>query len=609
MAEIKKPTVEEIKELLPECTDYYNKLHDESFPNDEKLYELNFKKELDMPKEFEADGIVLPTARDMADTFVDHIDIQNARVFVNRKGENKKSMEEAEMMRKFYLGLIHRTIVESDISPWRVAAKHYVVHGLSTFKTVWDADRWVDKPERKENESEDNYASRIDTWRASTHDSLPIVIQAIHPSCIFPDPSYGGRQFVFEVQERRAFDVSKRWPHWGNPENKRIYDKVKYVEYWDNKYRCVLIDGEPVLKIPGGVAAHKYGFIPYTLIDSGLGNISSDNDPVKRYVGILRYIYDLLIAESRDFSISDSVLKKTAWPWGTIEDDGTGLAATVTKLNQSFGTYNPLPKGVKVVNQTPQVPPDALNQHLYRTSSYITAHAAPNSVRGLPEQGVRSGADRRLMIAEAASRYQYATEAFKNGTAKVLINCARLQKNVIPGNINVWARTPTDEFDVEIDKEKMNEPFTCYVEFAPISEEDEYRRHDDLERLVSAGIVTRRWARTQMSNVDPIAMEISEEREKLMNDPGIQQIFSQYAQGKAYEAINKRSSADLAIASKKGEPLPPQGQPQEAGRRLVPPIPNNAPLGSGDNLQNQLKNTRSQTPLSSTQGQGGGGNR
>jgi hypothetical protein len=601
---MEKITTEEILELLPKCEKYYDKLHTESFANDEKLYELDFKDELRMPKEFAADGIVLPTARDMADTFVDHIDIQNARVFVNKQGTSRMDAEASEMMRKFYLGLIYRTNTECDISPWRVAAKHYALHGLGTFKTVWDADRWADKPERGD-ESEESYASKIDTWRADTHESLPIVIQAINPSCVYPDPSYGGRQFVFEVQERTCFDISEKWPNWKNSKGKKISDSVKYVEYWDKKFRSVLIDGEPVLKIPGGVVEHKYGFIPYVFIDTGLGNMSLDADPVKRYVGILRYIYDLLIAESRDFSIADTVLKHTAWPWGTIKGKDAG---SVGKIDQQFGTYTPLPDGVEIVNMTPQVPPDALTQHLFRTASYISSHAAPNSVRGLPEQGVRSGADRRLMIAEAASRYQYATEAFKNGTAKVLTNCARLMKNVIPYNFNVWTRTPTDEFDIEIDKEKMKEPFTCYVEFSPISEEDEYRRHDDAERLVAAGIVTRSWARKQMSNVDPIAMEREEEKERIKQDPAIQQAMSQYIAGKMAEQLAKRSAAE----SIKNPPPPVnQMQPTEPGRQMIPPIPNRAPLGSGQDLQNQMAQNRSQIPMSPTQGRGinAGGNK
>ena len=601
-----KPTLEEINGLLTRCEEYYSGLHNTCFAEDQQYYELDFKEILKMPEEFKTEGIVLPTARDMVDTFVDHIDISNARVFVNRKATTQAGLEEATMMQKFYLGLIHRNNVEADISPWRVGAKHYALHGLTVLKTSWDADNWVDKPQRKDGESENKYAERIDKWRAESHDSIPIVIQAINPKCIYPDPSYGGRGFVFEKQKRLCFDVKKRLNLWSNPKGRQAQDDVEYVTYYDNTYRYDTMDGEPVLRVKGGVVPHNYGFIPYVLIDSGLGNQSADGDPKMRYVGILRYMFNLLVAESRDFSIADVVLKHNAWPWFTIEGDNAGQ---VTEVSQRFGVGTRLPKGTKVVPQTSQVPPEALNQHLYRTSDYIAAHAAPRSVRGLSETGVRSGADRRLVIAEASSRYRYSEDAFKNGTAKVLTNCARIMKNVVPGNFNVWARTPTDEFDIEIDKKKMKEPFTCYVEFAPISEEDEYRRHDDLERLLSAGVVTTRWARSRMSNVDPIAMEIEEEREKLKDDPNLQMLISQYISGKLMAAITARGEAEALAA---GGPPPAEGAPgapgQEPGRQMVPPIPNRAAPGSAGAIQNQLAKLRSQKPINQ-QGQGGGGNR
>ncbi len=608
-----KPTVEEIKdELIPKCREVYKPLWDKGFKQDETYYELKFADKMDLPTEFASEGIVLPTARDMVDTFVDHIDIANARVFVNRKGTSNESADEQEMMRKFYLGLINRTNVESDISPWRVAAKHYALHGLAVFKTVWDADRWIDKPEQADGESETDYAERIEEWQSQTHQSIPIIIQAINPNCIMPDPSYGGRQFVIEEQSRICFDASKRWPNWSNPKSKKLDQQVTYISYWDDTYRCDMIDGEPILKVKGGVVKHKYGFIPYILIDSGLGNMAADGEPEKRYVGILRYMFDLLVAESRDFSISDIVLKKAGFPYLIISGKN---AALVTEISQKYGVANRLPEGVTVEEIVSKVPPEALAQHLYRTSDYISAHAAPRSVRGLSETGVRSGADRRLVLSEAAARYQYSTEAFKNGTAKVLTNCARLMKNVVPGNVRVWAKTPTDNFDVEIDKKKMKEPFTCYVEFAPISEEDEYRRHDDLERLAASGIVTPQWARTQMSNVDPQAMEIEVEKEKLKNDPNIQSIVAQYVGGRLAQAISQRSAAE-GLAAGLPPAIPPMGQPQgvmpqQSGipRQMTPPIPERAQTGSAEELQKQLASLRSNKSIKPQQGIGGGGNR
>lgn len=599
-----KITIDELIELVPKlCDDIYGELAGK-FQKDEQFYELDFKGELKIPDDFADEGIVLPTARDMVDAFVDHIDISNAKIFVNRKGTHTMPSEEAEMMRKYYLGVNYAINLYSDIAPGRVAAKHYALHGLSVVKTIWDADKWATKPMRDVGESDEAYKVRIEEWQGQTESVFPIVVQAVNPRCVFPDPSYVGRRFVIERHKKMCIDVLGRYPHWSNPRGKNPADDVEFISYWDGTYRCDLFDNEPILKTRSGMVEHGYGFLPYIFMESGLGNLSFEAKPEHRYVGLLRYMFDLLIAESRDFSIADVILAKTAWGGGFLEGDNTNL---VTEVNQKFGKWQKLPPGVKAVPITPQTPPDALSLHLARTSSAIGEHAAPRSTRGLSETGVRSGADRRLIMAEGVRRFKYSEDAFRHGWAKVLINCAKLYKNVIPGNMKLWARgsTPADEFEEIIDKEKMKEPFSCYVEFAPISEEDEYRRHDDLERLLASGIVTKKWARTQMSNVDPVAMEREEEKERIKQSPALLQIKDQYIGTKMQEALMSMGMQPPMAGGMAGM-SPAQG---DAGRRMVPPITNRAPLGSMGNLENQWKQQRSQTPMSPTQGQFGGGNR
>ncbi len=612
----KKPSVTEVLELYKDCKNRYESSGLFSqFDGDEKYYELDFVQDLDLPNEFKNDGTVLPTGRDILDSCVDHTDISNIRVWVDKRGESIKSEEEMNLLRKFGLGVLYRNNVEASISPIRVAAKHYWLYGLGILKTVWDADRWTDRPERKEDESETDFANRIDEWRAETHDSIPIVIQAVNPKNVLLDPYYDGGMFVFEPREELCFNVRERFPIWGNPKSKKISDKVEHISFWTKDYRSELYDGEPILgRRGGGVAKHNYGFIPYVMIDTGLGNITADNDLKKRYVGVLRYVRSLLLSESRDYSIADIILKKSAFPWGYLKGPN---AAAVTEIFQKYGEYNPLPDGVELVDMAPKIPPDALLTWLTVSAQYLAAHAAPASVRGVGETGVRSGADRRLLISEASTRYQYGNEAFKHGIAKVLSNCARIMKNVVPGDINVWAKTPTDEFDIEIKKDKMKEPFTFYVEFSAISEEDEYRRHDDLERLYKSGLVTKSWARKQMSNVDWQAMEFEEQVELMKQDPAVQQVISQYLAGKLMEAMTKRSTAESITnpppaIPQMGNQIPGMGMPQEVGqghRRMVAPIPAVPPLGSAEEIQNRLAAMRSPTPMSPTQGLGGGGNR
>jgi hypothetical protein len=337
-------------------------------------------------------------------------------------------------------------------------------------------------------------------------------------------------------------------------------------------------------------------------------------------VGILRYIRDLLISESRDYSIGDVILKRTAFPWGYLKGPN---ADQVKNIYQKFGEYNPMPEGVEIVDMAPKMPPGDLLSWMGVANQYLGAHGAPNSVRGLGETGVRSGADRRLLLAEAASRYTYSNEAFKHGIAKVLSNCARIMKNVVPGDISVWARTPTDEFDIEIQKDKMKEPFTFYVEFSDISEEDDYRKHDDLERMVNSHIVTPDWAWKQMNNVDPKQMRREFTKEEIRQSPSYKQARDMFVTSLLVQKL-----AALQMKNKLDQPATPITQPTMGGvsvQNAPPPIsgqstsppqgnmtvgvPNVAPLGSAQNIQNNMRNQRSQTPMYPGQGRGGGGSR
>jgi len=582
---MKKPKVDDIIELENQLkTEVYREIYNE-FREDECFYELDFKNQLSLPKGVAEDGTVLPTARDLVDAAVDHTDIKNIRISVNKKGLFKISDEEHEMMRKFYTGIAYMTNVESPISPWRVAAKHYWTYGVSWLKTVWDADRWPDKPLRK-NESEESYLEKLKKWEGETELSVPIIISAVNPLNVMPDPSRIDPQFVIESHEKAYYSVQRKFPRWKNPKGKGIKDKVRWIEYWDKEYRCYLADGEPVL--PGKVIEHNYGFLPYVEIDSGLGNFDADGSFKARWVGVLRYIRELLVSESRDYSISDIILKTGAWPWWTVE------GGILENVDQYYGAITTIPEGAKLEQRAGIVPPDALRVQMGLTADILASHAATRSNRGMGETGVRSGADRRLLIAEGGLKYAYSTEAFQFGTAHVLTNCARLFKNVIPGDMRLWAKTAGDEFDVKIDKNLMKEPFNCHVEFAPISEEDEYRRHDNLRMNLQTGLITKREARKQMTNLDPLELEKQELREVVK--AAMVQPITQAAAARMGVAISQRQLGEAAKET----------PPNQLGQ-MTTQIPNRAQQGSPTAIAQQ-RNQQS-GKINPMQGIGGGGSR
>ncbi len=594
-----KPSISDVIAQTEKCKLYYSNFRG-ALVQDEEFYELEFANRLGIPKQYISEAVVLTTSRDMVDAFVDHIDLANARVFVNRKGISEKSEEVAENERRFYLGLLHETNIASSISPWRVGGKHYANHGLSVMKTIWEADNWLDKPAKLDDESDEHYAERIERWAEDHPLSLPILIQAINPHNVMLDPSYGGKLYTIEYHQRAVFDMEKMYPHWKNTKHRSIDETVDYVSYWDSEFRCDLVDGEAVLK--GGVVKHNYGFTPYTPIESGLGNLGIDALPEQRYVGINRYAQDLYVSESRNYSVADVILKRDAWRGGYVQGPGSeGL----TNIKQEYGTYTPVEEGVRFTDWDVSKAPDMVAAHMIRTADMIAGHAAPRSVRGLSETGVRSGADRRLVISEAAAKFQYSKEAFRHGAEQVLIKSAKLYKNVVPADARLSALATSGEgFDEVIKRDLMKEPFTCYVEFAPISEEDEYRRQDSLNKLWNNGngLGTKQWARRQISSIDPIAMEEEDRMNMIRQLPSYLATLDQAVGMMAQNAF--QFAPPVTQEGTQGA----EGTPEGSQRSLVPPIPSRAPIGSAENLSQNMP----QAPVSGiqgSQGQGGGGNR
>ena len=531
----------------------------------------------------------------MIDANVDHIDVTNARIRVNKSATTEIGLEEAEMKRKFYMGVMYRTNVEAAISEWRRGAKHYALHGMTVFKTVWNADLWPDKPIQKD-QSDETYAKTIEKWEGKTEKIFPVSISAIHPANIRQDPHHIKPEYFIETHEKACFGVMNHFKKWSNPMDRQPEDKVDWVEWWDGEWRCLLIDNEPIFKVKGGLVKHKYGFLPYVPIESGLGNLSIDGDFLMRYVGGIRYMKDILIAESRAYSIAEYILKSGAWPYTTIT--GGEEARALEELPFKYGEFKYLGPDTKIEKHSPDVPPDALRTWLGITADYISSHAAPPSSRGMGESGVRSGADRRLIMSEASLRFAHSIPAFRHGTARVLTNCIKLFKNVIPGNVRMWSQVPGDEWDVVIKKDKLEEPFNCEVEFAPINEEYEYRKEDNLRMNLQTGLETRRSARRKLSNVDPIAMEEEELRSQIRD--AITPTFVQKAVDAAGMAVAQQEAANQMRSGK-------QPQQQQMGG-MTTGIPQARPTqGSPQQIAQQRQGQTS--PLNPGQGMGGGGSR
>jgi hypothetical protein len=609
MSKIWKPNPDEILELYAQTDKVYEDsgIRDE-WDLDEKFYECDIEEFLGIPKEFKAEATALPTPRDFIDTAVDHTNVFNPVVKVpsTLTGNPRRSEADANLLEHFALGVLYRNNVEQSIAPLRVSCKHLYVNGLGILKDIYNADRYVDKPERNLDESEGVYGDRIDEWRANHHDMMPIIIQAIHPYNVMLDQFENGGLYVFETKDTLVYNVKEKYPRWSNPLGKGLTKTVTQKSFWTKDYRCEFYDDEPVLRTP--VTKHTYGFIPYVPIDSGLGNISRDNNLKKRYVGLLRYCRGLIVSESRNYSNGDIVMKRGAFPMFTIDvPEGTVLPG---KINLHYGERVDLPEGAKMNVLSSMVPPQELLQWMGITSTLLDSRA-PRALRGLPEQGVRSGAHQNSLANQASAMYRYSNEAYKNGVSKLLSNCARIMKNVVPGDINVWAKTPVDEFDIEITKDTLKEPFTFYVDFNTMSDDEDYQKHVDLVQTVKGLSLPPSWAWGQMDNVDQKAME-----KKVLKDQLVAGLLPTALQVLSAELAGALAQAGMTLPMPQpGKPnvvqgdgmIPPDEGREGMGRNIIPGVPNRAQPGSPEALNNQIRSMSS--PMSASQGMGGGGNR
>jgi hypothetical protein len=432
------------------------------------------------------------------------------------------------MLRKFDTAMFYRTKIESDMSPWRVAAKHGCEYGMWCFETVYDPNKMPDEPEQQDGESDSDFEARKDRYTGELYDALPIVIRAVHPRNVYPDPA---GEFIIIEETKTVMQAREEWGLIPSLVNIRVdttgsKGDVKQVLFWNKDYRAIYVNGEPVL--PGdsdGVIEHDYGFVPYVLGFSGLGNTDKSAKPENKAVGLIRYLRNLLRAESFAYSVQNIIIKAHSWPITFVSGPG---ASALANIKLKFGKIYEKPPGVTIEDYVKSAPPEIVMQHMEYTSSILAASAAPRSVRGLPESGVRSGTDRSLIISEARLRYDSILEQMQLSTAKVMSNCTKIMERVVPTDIRIWAKAPDGEFDVKIDRSKIKHHYTTFVEFTPVSPEEEARRHADMMNLTKTGIISSSTARRRyMSQIDPEAEDIRVEAEKLRNDPAIRQVLAQ----------------------------------------------------------------------------------
>lgn len=539
-----RPTKQWIFDQLTSLHTHYSQ-RNIAFDLDDTYYELLFRDKLGLPEEYKDDAVVLPTARDIVDAGTNHVSTVFARFSRPMRGIGVEAVEQAEMLRKFDTAMFYRTKIESSISPWRVASRHGCTYGMWCFESLYDPNKLPDEPEHQAGESDKDFADRMSIYNGELYDALPIGIRAVHPRNVYPDPN---GEFMIIEEPKTLMQAKAEWPNIsvqltiggivqsGIITGGAIQDAIQ-VGYFSKQYRAIYVNGTPALAAADeeGVIEHDYGHIPYVIGFSGLGNEDKSAKPEKQAVGLIRYLRALLRSESFAYSVYNIVLKSHSWPITFVSGPG---AAAIANIKLKFGKIYEKPPGVTIEEYIQSPPPEMVMAHMQYTSAVLSASGAPRSIRGLPESGVRSGTDRAQIIGKAKLKYDSILEQMQLSTAKVMSNCTKIAERVVPEDFHIWAKAPDEEFDFRIDRAKIKHHYTTFVEFTPVSPEEEARRHADMINMVKSGVMTMSTARRRyLSHIDPVAEDIRSEAEKLRNSQPVQMVLAQIvAQALAGEA-------------------------------------------------------------------------
>lgn len=505
-----------------------------AFDLDDMYYELLFRDQLGLPEEYKEDGCVLPTARDIVDAGTNHVSTVFARFLRPMRGTGPEAVAQAEMLRKFDTAMFYRTKIESSISPWRTAARHGCTYGMWCFESLYNPDRLPDEPEREKGETDEDFEARMDIYNGELYDALPIGIRAVHPRNVYQDPN---GEYVIIEEPKTLMQAKAEWPNiavqltvsgiiQGGITTGTSRNAIQ-ISYFDKRYRAIYVNTTPVLTAADadGVIGHDYGHVPYVVGFSGLGNEDKSAKPEKQAVGLIRYLRALLRSESFAYSVYNIVLKQQSWPITFVSGPG---AAAIANIKLKYGKIYEKPPGVTIEDYIKSPPPEMVMQHMQYTSSVLAASGAPRSIRGLPESGVRSGTDRAQIMNKAKLKYDSILEQMQLSTAKVMSNCTKIVERVVPIDFHIWAKAPDEEFDFRIDRSKIKHHYTTFVEFTPVSPEEEARRHADMMNLVKTEVISAATGRRRyLPHIDPVAEDIRVEAQKLRNDPAIRQVLAQ----------------------------------------------------------------------------------
>ena len=480
-------TTEEFYEVFDDDYGRFRRLNNDVFngyfsamSEDNDFYNGNYPNMGEIiPREYRESGMVAtipPTARNAVDNASDHI-LTTPHIYVPvKQTENDQQAQQdlAERKRQFLAAFWHRVEVDYG-DPLAVGRKKLVKDGRIVMKKEirWELIPFPPPTDatRGEKQRYRNHLRKLAQakflWRVSVVPNETIVEDPDNPN----DPLY-----AYEFYEIYPDEARRRFPQYADEWNATDLEKLEFVEMYskphgdDKGQHKMWVGGRLVHDEMNpycwetAASTEEYpdydGYIPYIIRDSGWGETTAKNDPADRYVGILRHIHPVLLAEARQLTAVDIQLRYSTFApviTRNIMDDNTpielGAGKRINLVDDQDIEFRKLP----------EIPLSAF-QMMDKVHQYTADLSKMGTLGGQPQRGVESATDADVNIRNASVKLAGCVQSLRACVAMASRQVFQDIEHILNSSITVAGGTKRSASEITIKPSELDDFYAVDVE-------------------------------------------------------------------------------------------------------------------------------------------------
>ena len=447
---------------------------------DERFYARDYKGDF-LPEGWSEselmEPIIPPTARKAVDTMADHI-MSTPKIMVPVRPTNRDKLSEqdfAERKRAFLSSFWHQVAFRQG-DPLGHGKKKTIKDGRIVVKKTIKWDEIPDMPEKSSKTA--RQAWRRAMARVMRH-TLIWKVKVCPTETIFEDPDNPyDPEYVYESYMIRIGEAKREFPDAkGDWRDAREFDRIEYVEMYTRPHAKdpgrfkVWIAGELVHDEENPYHWEEdgifYGHVPYQIWDNGWGDVTSENRPEDRYVGLLRHMRELLIAEARQLTAAEAQSRISIFPMivttnmPELQNGQSSIRIGPAEINNiTVEAGNEQSIDIKPWAQTD---PGIMNL-LQKIQNEADGLAGFNTLGGVPQRGVDSATEADMNVRNKAAKLS--GPVFAMQAVVIGINRQVLQEieHILEVPVTLYGASEGDEAEVTLMPSEIKGYYETYVE-------------------------------------------------------------------------------------------------------------------------------------------------